>query len=118
MLAPNARLRSLVVPKEPPQQQRPPNPLPAPLLPLPSSTTRDEPEPAARPSARIPWADLMKRTWGVDLLLCTSCGGKRRVVACVFSSVVTAEILTHLGLPAHPLGLAPARDPPQHEMYG
>lgn len=120
VLAPNARLRSLVVPKEQQQQQRPPNPLPAPLLPLPSSTTRDEPEPepAARPPARIPWADLMKRTWGVDLLRCTSCGGKRRVVACVFSSVVTAEILTHLGLPAHPLGLAPARDPPQHEMYG
>lgn len=60
----------------------------------------------------------MKRTWGVDLLTCTGCGGKRRVVACVFSSVVAMEILTHLGLPAHPLVLSSARDPPQREMYG
>ena len=72
----------------------------------------------ARPSARIPWALLLQRTWGADLLTCGNCGGKRRVVACVFSTLVTAEILSHLGLPAHPLPLAPARDPPQGELYG
>ena len=52
------------------------------------------------------------------MLTCDNCGGKRRVVACVFSSTTTAEILAHLGLPPHPLGLAPARDSPQRELYG
>ena len=52
------------------------------------------------------------------MLTCNKCGGKRRVVACVFSSATTVEILTHLGLPAHPLGLAPARDSPQRDLYG
>ena len=120
VLAPNARLRSRVVPAPPPEL--PPEPVPAPTSgPLPSSTTNDDNKaelegPTARPSSRIPWADLLKRTFGVDLLTCTRCGGKRRVVACVFSSIVTAEILAHLGLPAHPRPLAPARDPPQREL--
>ena len=118
VLAPNARLRSLVVPA-PPELQRKPPPTPT-SGPLPSLTMNDEKSelegPTARPSSRIPWADLLKRTFGVDLLTCTNCGGKRRVVACVFSSMVTAEILYHLGLPAHPLPLAPARDPPQREL--
>lgn len=116
VLAPNARLRSLVVPAPPPELP-PPSPTSGPL---PSLTTRDEKAelegPTARPSSRIPWADLLKRTFGVDLLTCTHCGGKRRVVSCVFSSMVTAEILAHLGLPSHPLPLAPARDPPQREL--
>lgn len=120
VLAPNARLRSRVVPAPPPEL--PPEPVPAPTSgPLPSSTTNDDNKaelegPTARPSSRIPWADLLKRTFGVDLLTCTRCGGKRRVVACVFSSIVTAEILAHLGLPSHPRPLAPARDPPQREL--
>lgn len=116
VLAPNARLRSLVVPATPPELTLPQEPAPGPTSePLPSMMTSDE-QPTPPPPSRIPWADLMKRTWGVDLLTCTSCGGKRRLVACVFSSVATAEILTHLGLPAHPLPFAPARDPPQHEL--
>ena len=116
VLAPNANLRSLVVPAPPPPT---PPPTPPPPEPPPSTVTvtvtGDKP-PLVRPPSRIPWADLLKRTWSVDLLTCTRCGGKRRVVACVFSSTVTAEILTHLGLPAHPLPLAPATDPPQREL--
>ena len=129
VLSAHARLRSLVVPPSPPEL---PGKQPAPAsTPLPLSTvmTGDH-QPAlgsaegllqtatARPSARIPWAHLLRRTWGADLLTCGKCGGKRRVVACVFSTLVTAQILSHLGLPAQPLALAPARDPPQGEFYG
>ena len=112
VLAPNANLRSLVVPAPPPPTPPPPEPPPSTVT---VTVTGDKP-PLVRPPSRIPWADLLKRTWSVDLLTCTRCGGKRRVVACVFSSTVTAEILTHLGLPAHPLPLAPATDPPQREL--
>lgn len=108
VLAPNARLRALVVPATQPKLEQPPAP------PSPPHPSRDEPTPHS--PSRIPWAELLKRTWGVDLLTCSHCGGKRRVVACAFSSVATAEILIHLGLPAHPLALASARDPPQHQF--
>lgn len=130
VLAANARLRPLVVPPSPPELPREPAPAPAstPLLPLPPGTgdhrpalgAAEAPLPTAtaRPSARVPWALLLKRTWGADLLTRGKCGGRRRVVACVFSTSVTAEILTHLGLSARPLALAPARDPPQGELYG
>ncbi len=91
VLAPNARLRSLVVPAPPPELSAEPPPPPMSGS-LPSLTTSDEKAelegPTARPSSRIPWADLLKRTFGVDLGTCTNCGGKRRVVACVFSSMV------------------------------
>ena len=112
VLAPNARLRARVVPATQPNLERPQEQAPAPTSP-PHPSQVDLTPPA---TSRIPWAELLKRTWGVDLLTCSNCGGKRRVLACVFSSVATAEILIHLGLPAHPLSLPSARDPPQHQF--
>jgi len=100
VLAPNARLRPLVVPRHPP----PPEPAPS------------SPAPAASPF-RLPWAELLKRTFAVDVLTCHRCGGPRRVVACVFSPVIAAQVLEHLRLPSHPLPCARAQDPPQLQLY-
>ncbi|MBM3985329.1 MAG: hypothetical protein FJ296_06540 [Planctomycetes bacterium] len=30
---------------------------------------------------RHPWADLLRRVFGVDVLRCPDCGGRRRIVA-------------------------------------
>jgi hypothetical protein len=102
VLAPNAKLRKAVVPQPAGPKDAPPPPSP----------------PRQRPPINhpLPWAELLKRTFGFDVLACDRCGGRRRVVACVFSSAVTAEILTHLHLPARPLPRAPARAPPQLEL--
>jgi len=97
VLAPNARLRPLVVPRPP----APAEPPPATALPA-----------RARP-ARLPWAQLLKRTFGEDVFVCDACGGPRRVVACVFSAAIAARILDHLRIPSRPLPLARAQDPPQ-----
>ena len=77
------------------------------------------PSPASTPATkyRVPWAQLLQRTFATDVLTCNKCGGPRRVVACVFSSTVAREILQHLRLPARPLPRAPARAPPQLELY-
>jgi len=102
VLAPNARLRPLVVPRKPP----PPEP----------RSSDDPPAEAARPS-RVPWAQLLKRTFGEDVFVCDRCGGPRRVVACVFSATIAGRILEHLHLPSRPLPLARAQAPPQLQLY-
>ena len=63
------------------------------------------PSPASTPATkyRVPWAQLLQKTFAADVLTCDKCGGPRRVVACVFSSTVAREILEHLRLPARPL---------------
>jgi hypothetical protein len=100
VLAPNARLRPLVVPRPPPPPEPP---------------SAEQPT-TARPS-RIPWARLLERTFGEDVFTCDACGGPRRVVACVFSASIAARILEHLRIPSRPLPLARAQDPPQLQMY-
>jgi len=101
--APNASLRKHLVPKPPKQVPS------VPAAPSPPST------PATK--YRVPWAQLLQRTFATDVLTCDRCGGPRRLVACVFSSTVAREILEHLRLPARPLPRAPARGPPQYELY-
>ena len=66
---------------------------------------------------RVPWAELLKRTFSVDVLTCEYCGGPRRVVACVLSPAVAAQVLEHLHLPSRPLPCARAQAPPQLELY-
>jgi NAD(P)H-dependent flavin oxidoreductase YrpB (nitropropane dioxygenase family) len=58
---------------------------------------------------------LTDKPFGVDLLTCTSCGGQRRVVACVFSSAVTAEILTRETDPSI-VGVEPTGEPEYFEI--
>ena len=58
-------------------------------------------EPPPPPAVRKwSWPDLMRRTFGVNVLACARCGGRMRVVATIDDPVVIRRILTrHLGLP-------------------
>ena len=60
---------------------------------------------------RLTWAELVKRTWLVDLLRCP-CGGKRKVLAMVLNRDSIERILVHLGLPHLPPQRAPPRQAP------
>ena len=77
------------------------------------------PPPAAEAprTSRVPFAELLKRTFGEDIFTSDACGGPRRVVACVFSPSIAARILESLHLPSRPLPLARAQDPPQLHLY-
>jgi hypothetical protein len=55
----------------------------------------------------------MRRVFGRDVLHCERCGGRRRMIALISDPFVVRRILTHLGLPAQPPPIAPARAPPQ-----
>ncbi len=68
----------------------------------------DEPESPTRPRARyIPWAQLLKRTFALDVETCPSCQGRMKLVALVPDPKAVALFLRHLGEPAEPPPLAP-----------
>jgi hypothetical protein len=59
-----------------------------------------------------PWAALMRRTFGFDVLACSRCGGRLRLIAIIERPPVIQRILRHLGLPdVVPAARAP-RAPP------
>ncbi len=86
VFAPTRRLRDKVVP-------RPASTIDdaeAPAEPQVSTTSPASPSPAASPKStsvpstyRLDWASLLKRVFGVDLLKCSRCQGKMRLIACI-----------------------------------
>jgi hypothetical protein len=58
------------------------------------------------------WAELMRRTFGVDVLACPRCGGRPRLVALIDQATVIQQISRHLGLPTDAPEPHPARPPP------
>jgi len=84
----------------------------------------DEPDAAVvrRPGAKKPktkaerirperycWAELLRRTFLVDVLACP-CGARRRVLSLVCDPAQIHRCLTHLGLPTQPPTRAPPRE--------
>jgi hypothetical protein len=59
------------------------------------------------------WAELMRRTFGYDVMACLHCGGRMKLIAMIEDPVVIAKILNHLGLPTEPPVAKPARAPPE-----
>ncbi len=65
------------------------------------------------PSARISWAELLRRVFAIDILRCDRCGGSMRIIAVIPESPIADKILDHLGLEL----LAPmATGPPVSEL--
>ena len=79
----------------------------------PATITDDKP---AAMSRRIRWAQLIKRVFKKDLMVCPHCGGRRVLIAFITDDSVNNKILTHVGLPAEPPPVAAARAPPQLEV--
>ena len=90
-LAPNARLRAAIVPRTP---QKP---------------GADAAHHAHEAPARMGWARLLKRVFGIDIEHCPQCGGTLKIIAAIEEPAVIGRILTHLGLPAGAPPRAPAR---------
>ena len=92
VLAPNAKLRSQVVPVPP------------------ARTTAGEGDctQAHGKPARLRWAQLLKRVFDIDIERC-ACGGKLKLVAVIEEPSVMEKILTHLGLSPQPPPRAKAR---------
>ena len=97
VLAPNAKLRAMVVPHDPvaPAQAAVP--------------ATCEANGAHRRPVRLGWARLLKRVFELDLEHCPNCGGELKIIAAILEAPVIEKILTHLGLQARAPPRAPAR---------
>ena len=105
VLAPAARLRPAIVPL-PPET-------PAPVAACPRSHKKK-----AAPHYYT-WAELLKRVFLIDALICDRCQALRKVIATITDPFVVRRILDHLGLPSTPPPVANARPPPgRDDDYG
>ena len=97
VLAPNAKLRTLVVPQEP----EPPAPAAPPA--------EGEATCALHRPVRLGWARLLKCVFEIDMEHCPNCGGQLKNIAANLEQPVIEKILTHLGLQARAPPRARAR---------
>jgi len=99
VLAPNAALRSQIVPSVADQA---PNTTDGAGESLPPSTR-----------ARMSWAQLLKRVFAIDITTCPQCGGALTILAAIEDPAVTIKILGHLGLPTR----APPKPPASLDAF-
>jgi hypothetical protein len=108
VLAPNAPLRAAVTALAPQAVAAEPS---APLKPSGDEST----EIPHRSPARYLWAMLLARIYEVFPLTCPQCGTQMRIVAFITEAAPVKRILSHIGEPALPPPIAPARGPPSWE---
>ena len=74
------------------------------------ATTTERPKRAG--TTYRPWAELLARTFAVDVLECPKCHGRMKLIALVKDPRQISRFLTHLGEPTDPPRRAPNRGPP------
>ena len=57
---------------------------------------------------RLAWAVLLRRSFGLDVLACPTCGNRMELIAAIEDPDLAAQILRHLNLPTR----GPPRGPP------
>ena len=88
------------------------SPPPAPGRPGVNGAPQPPAPPRSKPRPHTPWAELLRRTFEIDVLACPECGGRLRLLATIEDSAVARRILSHLGLPTECPEPRPARSPP------
>ncbi len=48
-------------------------------------------------AARLPWAELLRKVFALDVLACPECGGRMQIIAFIAQPKVARRILEHLG---------------------
>ena len=61
----------------------------------------------------IEWANLMRRTFDLDVLECPECGGRTKLISLIEKPEVIKKILDHVGLPSELPAAKAARPPPE-----
>jgi hypothetical protein len=82
----------------------------------PSAAQRTKQETKVPKKARMSWAKLLKRVFGIDMESCGHCGGKIEILAAIMEGAAIEKILKHLGRPYRPPDIAPARYPEQASL--
>jgi hypothetical protein len=61
---------------------------------------------------RYPWAELLRRVFEIDVLVCPHCGGARRLLAAITAPESIERVLRAMGLAAGVPEASAARPPP------
>jgi len=70
------------------------------------------------PARRVlSWAELLKRVFAIEALVCQRCHGPMKVIALVTERTVVMAILRHLGMPTSSPPISPARMAAQGELF-
>jgi hypothetical protein len=104
VLAPRSRVRAQIVPgprADAAETAADRDGKGTPPAPPPAADDTVEPAPATK-RRYLPWAELLKRTFRVDVLHCDECGGRMRLVALVKDPTSVHRFLTGVGLPTGP----------------
>jgi hypothetical protein len=112
VLAPNSKARQRIVPEAPE---------PVPSAPVTEARARTTEKPRRVKSAeqparthRIPWADLLRKVYAIDVLACPECSGRIQLIAFIAEAKVAKRILDHLALDS--TGPPVARAQPHEEL--
>ncbi len=104
VLGPASKWRSLVIPPPPALEgaARPAH--------------EDGPQPHGGKRSRYwRWAELLRRTLGLDPEICDRCGRPMKLVSLVTDPDSIDRYLRHIGEPTEPPRLSPARGPPYYQ---
>ena len=74
--------------------------------------TEGEPDRSGPAGAYRPWAELLARTFAGDVLCCSSCGGRMRLLAVFNEAGRIARYLAAVGEATELPGRSPSRGPP------
>jgi hypothetical protein len=75
------------------------------------ASTKDAAHGNEKPKCRprnYPWAELLRRIFSVDVLVCVRCGGRMSILEAINPPDAIRKILVCLGLPSRPPPIAPA----------
>jgi hypothetical protein len=116
VFAPNSKARRRVVPAAPSasEPKKPPRP---PAESAPGGRSKESPRerPADEPlrTYRVPWAELLRKVFALDVHACPECGGRMQIIAFIAQPKVARRILDHLGLDSTGPPLARAQAQPE-----
>ena len=99
VLAPASKLRPRILPDPPDAKHA-------------TAATDDDDKPLRKGSRYRPWAELLKRTFQIDVLCCPKCQGRMKLVAMVTDPRSVTRFLRALGEPTEAPERVPARGPP------
>ena len=100
VLSSHSKWRSRVVPKAPAAAEGPGGETLA-VEKVPGQAEGVDKKPKARGSRYIPWHELLRRTFGEEIV-CPSCGGSLRLIALVKTERTIQTILSAMHLPTGP----------------
>ena len=66
-----------------------------------------------RTSYSMSWAKRLKRVFGIDIQVCSRCGGRVKIISSIEEAHVIQRILTHRGEDYRIPKLYPLRGPPE-----